>query len=327
MANSTHKVEVVPVVLQPHPNADSLSVANIYNYSVVVRTEDWVGKTIGAYIPPDNVVVSNRPEFAFLKGHERIKVKKLRGVVSMGLLVPAPEGSKIGDDVAEQLGVTHYEPPQSHCHTGKGLAQGVILGDSESAPEGYFPVYDVDALRRYSHAMIPGEMVIVTEKVHGCNSRYHWDERMRASSHKHWKKYDPGSIWWKALAKHESVTKFCVDHPDCTVFAECYGNVQDLSYGHQKGEVSIAVFDILRGTGWISANEARDLAPDLPWVPTVAIKPFVLSEVLELAEGPSLIPGANHIREGIVVKPLTERTHPHIGRVCFKVVSNGYLMR
>ena len=81
---STHLVEVVPIRLEPHPNADSLSVVRVFDgYTCCVRTADWVGKTKGAYIPPDSVVDSSRAEFAFLAGHERIKVKKLRGIVSM----------------------------------------------------------------------------------------------------------------------------------------------------------------------------------------------------------------------------------------------------
>ena len=70
------------------------------------------------------------------------------------------------------------------------------------------------------------------------------------------------------------------------------------------------------------------MAPTLPWVPLLSDHTlFDLKTILELAEGESLIANANHIREGIVVKPLLERTHPEIGRVCLKVVSNAYLER
>ncbi|MGH9759840.1 MAG: hypothetical protein ACREAC_03250 [Blastocatellia bacterium] len=86
MEKSTHKVEVVPVVLERHPNADTLSVVKVFGgYTVCVRTVDFKDGDLGAYIPPDSVVDSSRPEFAFLAGHERIKVKRLRGIVSMGL--------------------------------------------------------------------------------------------------------------------------------------------------------------------------------------------------------------------------------------------------
>jgi hypothetical protein len=161
IAKSTHRVEVVPVVLEKHPDADTLSVVRVFGYTVCVRTADWEGRTVGAYIPPDSVV-PDTPEYAFLGENRRIKVRRLRGVVSMGLLVPAPEGAKIGDDVAERLGIGHYEPPLSF-KTG---------GDVEEAPAGYRPVYDVDTWYRYKQLLRPGEEVRVTEKIHGASGRW-----------------------------------------------------------------------------------------------------------------------------------------------------------
>jgi hypothetical protein len=101
-----------------------------------------------------------------------------------------------------------------------------------------------------------------------------------------------------------------------------------LKYGTQRNEIRLAVFDLLRGAEWIPAHEARAIGHELPWVPLIhSSLPFSLERVLNEAEGPSLIPGAHHVREGIIVKPVVERTHPAIGRVCLKVVGNGYLER
>src|SRR3990170_4514689 len=107
--NSTHVAEVVSVVLEAHPNADALSIVRVHSaYTVVVRTQDWVGVDKGVYIVPDSVVPDSEG-FSFLNGKRRIKVKRLRGIISQGLLVPAPEGSNIGDDVSELIGISHYE--------------------------------------------------------------------------------------------------------------------------------------------------------------------------------------------------------------------------
>jgi RNA ligase (TIGR02306 family) len=319
MQKSTHKVEVVPVVLEPHPNADSLSVVRIFaGYTCCVRTADWKGKTTGAYIPPDSVVDSRRPEFAFLAGYERIKVKKLRGIVSMGLLIPAPPDANIGDDVADYFGVTHYEPklPMS---TG---------GETERPPDGYRPAFDVDSLRRYAHVFEIDELVWITEKIHGASARYCWHEgRMYCGSRTEWKREDEKNLWWKALKAHPEIQRFCEHFPSITVYGEVYGQVQDLKYGAGKNEVRFAAFDLLQGGLWINPQAARDIGKDLPWVPFVSCRPFDLQAILDSAEGPSLVPGATHVREGIVIKPIHERTHPEIGRVCLKVVGNGYLER
>ena len=90
MAGMTHKVEIVKVSVEPHSNADRLEVCRIFGFTCCVAKGSFQDGQLAAYIQPDSVVDSTRPEFEFLSGHERIKVKKLRGIVSMGLLMPGP---------------------------------------------------------------------------------------------------------------------------------------------------------------------------------------------------------------------------------------------
>jgi RNA ligase (TIGR02306 family) len=320
--NSTHRVEVVPVRLEPHPNADSLSVVRVFDgYTVCIRTADWIGRELGAYIPPDSVVPDTE-QFAFLDGHRRIKVRRLRGIISMGLLIPAPEGSAIGDDVAELLGVTHYDPPLP-------ISTG---GEAIKPPPGYRPAFDVESLRRYAGVFIPGETVFVSEKVHGANGRFTYleDGGFFCGSRTEWKQESADNLWWRALRETQGLRDFLTAYPGVTVYGEVYGQVQDLRYGTKRGEVRFAAFDILSGSEWMAPIAARDLSTPfgLPWVPTIsAAIPFELERILELAEGPSLVPGADHVREGCVVKPIHERTDPVVGRVCLKVIGNGYMER
>lgn len=314
---STHMVEVVPVALEKHPNADSLSVVHVYGYTVCVKTADWEGHHLGAYIPPDSIV-PDVPEYAFLNGSRRIKVRKLRGIVSMGMLVKAPPGAKAGDDVMEQLGVTHYEPQIK-----------LSPGEEDVPPAGYCPTYDVENARRYAaEVFVPGEELWVTEKIHGANGRFCFDgERFHCGSRTTWKKESETNIWWRALRAHPEVQQFLRENPQYVIYGEVYGQVQDLRYG-MEGKVRIAVFDLFYLGDWLDPAAARMVAPELPWVPIVASRVPFSMEVLEaLAEGASFMPGADHIREGIVAKPLIERTHPVVGRVHLKVISNAYLER
>ena len=315
MEKSTHKVEVVQVKLEKHPNADKLSIVKVFDYQVCVNTADWQDGQLAAYIPPDSIVDTTRPEFAFLGEHKHIKVKKLRGSVSMGLMIPAPEGSNLGDDVAEALGVTHYEPPITFESD----------TDCESAPEGYFPKYDIEAMLRYASVFTPGELVWVTEKIHGANSRYCWREgRMWAGSRSQWKAPNDNNQWWAGLKQHPEIVEWCKEHDDCTLYAELYGNVQSLKYG--VNGVKIAVFDILRRTEWVNPEDAMILGPRLPWVPLLSNgMPFDLEALKAMSDGPSTVPGAKNIREGIVVKPKLGRSDPTIGRVILKIVGSSYL--
>lgn len=330
MEKSTHKVEVIRLgPLEKHPNADKLEIARVFGYTVCCQKGNFKEGELAAYIPPDSVV-PNTPEFAFLNGHFRIKVKKLRGIVSQGFLIPAPSGAKEGDNVAEIVGVTHYDPPEP-ASTG---------GDNVKTPAGYRPTYDVDTFFRYGHLFKKGETVVVTEKVHGANARFACvDGEMYCGSRTGWKKEDPKSLWWQALKNHPEVEAFCRAHPEITVYGEVYGQVQDLKY---QGGINIAVFDLLRGNEWVSCEESARLAgfwdaskdfPDqtpefkLPWVPIVYIGEYDEAYVRSLADGDSFIKGAKNIREGVVVKPWIERTDPSIGRVQLKIVSDAYLER
>ena len=320
MEKSTHKVEVTSVTMRPHPNANTLSIVDVFGYQVCVRTADWHTGDLGAYIPPDSVVPDS-PLFAFLDGHLRIKARKLRGVVSFGLLVPAPAGSKVGDDVAEVLGVIHYEPPLP-------LSSG---GETEKPPPGFVGgKYDIDALRRFNRVFVPGELVMITEKLHGASARFAFSGgRMYCGSRGEWKKESDTSLWWQALRVTPTLQAFCERYPGLTVYGEVYGAVQSLRYGLGPGRVAFAAFDVARPNGtWIDAPESRLQlrSCDVPLVPLLADKmPFEFEAVVAMAEGPSVVPGAKHVREGCVVKPLVERWNEEIGRVCLKVVGAGYL--
>jgi RNA ligase (TIGR02306 family) len=325
---STHRTEVVKVHLEKHPEADTLSIVKVFDgYIVIVRTDDFEEGQLGAYIVPDSVVPTDRPEFSFLAKDPdnpkpyRIRVVRLRGIYSMGLLISAPLGSKEGDDVSSLLGITRYEPP---------ITFSGREGESESPPSGMCPDYNIEDMRRYSYVFKEWEEVSISEKIHGASVRYTYDDvldKMYASAHHRWKKVSSNVLCWKALTNHPEVEIFCKQYPHLCVYAEVYGYVQELRYGFSKGEVRIAVYDIRDKTNgnWLDVDMSRDIGKDLPWVPLVSRCNFDKQLILDYAEGNSLVPGADNIREGIVVKPIHERTHIDIGRVNLKVVSNSYL--
>ena len=319
MAESTHKVEVVRVRIEAHPNADRLDVARIFGFTCCVLKNSFVDGQLAAYVQPDSVVDSTRPEFEFLAGHERIRVKKLRGVVSMGLLIHAPEGSKEGDDVAEHFGVTHYEPP----------IPGERVGEVEGGPIGiYAPKYDVESMYRYKRLFVDGEPVVATEKIHGANSRYVFapdENRMYAGSRGEWKAPNLADLWWKSLGRNLWIEEFCRQFPGDVLYGEVFGNVQSLKYGAGPGEVFFRAFDVLRNGMWREYEDWTAYIAEGNRVPVVFAGEFDFDLLVKLSDGASLIPGANHCREGIVVRPIPERIDPHQGRVHLKLVGNTYL--
>ena len=279
----TYPVEIVPVELLTHPNADLLSIIPVFGYTYVGRTEDWTGVTKGAYIPPDSIVDATRSEFLFLvdqakdDGKVRIKAKKLRGVLSFGLMVPVPDETPLGEDWAERLGVEHYEPPlASEKKVGKG--KGPFTTDEASAPAVFAPKYDLDAFRRYHKLFEQGEPVVVTEKLDGANARYTCiDGEMHCGSRERWTREfcdvshitvdylisqgcepekaehvfnslttrpQKRNIWWQALRNYSAIEEFCRANPGSVLYGEIYGDVNCIKYG--LGGNVFSAFDILK---------------------------------------------------------------------------------
>lgn len=328
---SNHKATVIVPVLEPHPNADSLSIVRIGGFTVCTQTAAWGANQLAAYVQPDSLVPVDRPEFAFLADqtaytarstkaqpgdpatHHRVTVRKLRGVPSMGLLVPAPEGAKVGDDAAPALGVLWYDPP-------------VNTDEAISGPIIHVPVYDVENLRHDLQALAGFGELVVTEKIHGANARYTCvDGEFYAGSKSQWKR-GPNTIWHRAAAAVPGIEAMCRQHEGLVVYGEVYGPVQSLRYG--KAEPTLAVFDIYRGGAWESWGDLLFTAIHygLPLVPVVdGPGHFTVDQLLDLAEGPSLIEDANHIREGVVVRNIRENRLQDGTRALRKIVSNAYL--
>ena len=111
------------------------------------------------------------------------------------------------------------------------------------------------------------------------------------------------------------------------VYGEVFGQVQNLKYGAKNGQIFFAAFDILRGNKWLDFDEAHKIGAPLPWVPLIYRGAFDKEKILEFAEGDSSWADANHHREGVVIKPVHERTDYRIGRVQLKIVGNRYLSK
>ena len=161
---STHKAEVVPIELLPHPNADSLSIVKVWGYQVIVRTEDFRHVDRGVYIVPDSLV-PNREPFTFMfngsnptyyvnpdetavkdknGNYARVTVRRFRGIYSSGLLLPVSKDTAIGADLAPAMGIVRYVPattcsaPPSHSamsDMGSSLHEVTSLTSSMSRSE------------------------------------------------------------------------------------------------------------------------------------------------------------------------------------------------
>lgn len=330
---STFACPIVRVTgITKHPNADTLSMATVEGCPVIFGTEMFKEGDPAIYVPVDAVVPETVQGTEFLGKHRRIKAKKLRGIFSMGLLLPL-EPTLMGvigcvqiepnpEDVASVLGITKYEEPEP------------LFMQTEQAPApktpSFPPVYDVESFRKYHHLFTPGEEVYVSEKIHGTNARFvYWDGQLHCGSHKTWKAVDERNLWWR-VAKAYNLEQRLKHDPGMIVYGEIYGQVQDLKYGAKLNELFFRAFDVYHtGVGqWFSYRPFLCWCDEMeiPRVPTLYKGEYTGFEALApLAEGKSTL--ADHMREGFVIKPTDERWNNETGRTIAKLVSEAYLLR
>jgi len=352
---------VVPCVrigaITKHPNADTLSITEVEGQPVVFRTGDFKEGDLAIYIPVEAVIPENEPwvknHLSFLEfksGKHRVKAKKLRGVFSMGILI----GPRVetGDSVrgsflqalegsvrlAEALKITKYEEPEEFVPEPKEpptfwerLAWRVrrFLGlpqKRRKAQPRPFPVYDLDNFRKYHGLFEPGELVEVTEKIHGTNfvfGRVGKKGELVVSSHKVIRKED-NSVYWRAVRELKLDKALPLG---LAFYAEIYGNgVQDLAYDTRLGMKVFDVYDTVNKC-WLSLRDRNEAVWEagLSLVPEMYLGSFNKAFIESLQNGKTNLGRGSHIREGVVVRRVHETLDKP--RLVLKLVGSDYLLR
>lgn len=120
-------------------------------------------------------------------------------------------------------------------------------------------------------------------------------------------------------------------HMPMFLFGEVYGKgVQDL--GYDSDEPQFRAFDLWLGTpedgGFVDAEIKYEIfeAANIPRVPVLYKGPYNKEIMLSLTDGETTL-GGGHVREGVVITPLTESKVHRFGRKVLKNVSGNYLTR
>ncbi|MYV52829.1 RNA ligase (ATP) [Streptomyces sp. SID3212] len=347
---STLRVTAETLIVHAHPNADALELAQVGLYRAVVAKGAYRTGDIAFYIPEQAVLPAGLIEELGLTGRlagraaDRVKAVRLRGELSQGIVcrpralagVDLAAAVADGTDFAGRLSVTKWVPP----------VPPTMDGEVEQAPD-LLPWVDIENVQRYPDVFEPGEPVILTEKLHGtaCLLTYTADGGGVQVASKGFGakglalKEDPRNLYWRAIRAHDvpAVAARLAEKLGARrigVFGEVYGaGVQDLPYGADGRGTTLgyAVFDVSAEIGgqvvWLSPAEL--LTGELPVVPTLYEGPYAIEKVLEAASGRETVSGrALHLREGVVIRPVTERHSPVLGgRAIAKAVSPAYLTR
>ncbi|MEH1902437.1 MAG: RNA ligase (ATP) [Nostoc sp.] len=322
---SIFKVEVVKInSINPHPNADRLDIASIEDmgYQVIIIKGNFHPGDLAFYFPIDSVIPENFLDKFGIRNYysKKLRAAKLRGIFSEGLLIPVGNNfmGNVGDDYTEYFGVTKYEYPIPQGMSGE--VEGFI---------GYYKFPSPENLKRYKNILIEGEEVVVTEKLHGTNFTVlvDADGTAKIGSHNYfWKnsKANKTLVYIRAYNENEAFQKL---PPATQIFGEIYG-VQDIKYGLNNGNIGIAIFAVRRGNYFLNYSDFMAFCEEfaLPRVPVLYIGAYTWEAVSQFNNANSVV-SPNCIMEGVIVQPMIEKTHPEIGRVVLKLISDRYLLR
>lgn len=383
---SDFKCEVVKIdeVIR-HPNADKLIICKIKGYNCISSdledgTPRYKAGDYVVYIPEASLV----PEWLLQKmgfwkdgkgmlsgaNGNRVKIVKLRGEYSQGLMYGVnvnDRGDMVvenettvctireGDDAAETLAITKYEPVIPQHMQGQ---VGNLLGYTKS--------YDIESLQNFPNTFQDGEEVVVTEKLHGtlCQVGFIRDlpEDKRENT------YDCGNnvfayVTSKGLAKSGLVQKQVEGNKDnlyvrmfqksfvetglakriadtefgsfaktIYIFGEIMGPGIQSGYSYNKKAPELRIFDVYSDYTYlddISLEIFLD-STKLTRVPVLYKGPFSMAKMFELRDGKTVEGNATHIREGIVIRAAIEENLNirglHDGRKQVKFVSPAYKM-
>lgn len=152
--------------IKKHNSADKLEIAIIKGWECIVPKGRYKAGDHIVYIPIDAVLPIELADKLgvrnYLRGpnKDRVGCAQIRGRMSYGLVIENSENFELGTDVAAHYGITKYLPPfRAFC------------GDC-AADDSYFEkMADVENINNYPDTFVNGQMVAVTEKIDGTQSR------------------------------------------------------------------------------------------------------------------------------------------------------------
>ena len=253
-----------------------------------------------------------------------------------------------GDDVAGLMGITKYEPPIPVAMAGEVFNAGQSLTLS----------FDVENWKSYPELLREGEEVIFTEKLHGTCTVVAIlplkDAHPEAVGEKKnilifskglgakglvFKNNERNKDNLYVRATRDLVARIDeLQREDDVGFSEpnfllgeTFGpGVQDLTYGKEIGfRVFAAAYGYQgnqRYRDWPRVERLLKPHYGFETVPVLYRGPFSEAVMRQYTDGHTTM-AADHIREGIVMVPATERYDDAIGRVCLKSISANYLIR
>jgi len=257
------------------------------------------------------------------------------------------EDAEIGEDVSEKLGISHYEPP---------IPQQ-LAGKVRSFEMKYIGSHDCEQVGVYVNDLIPGERIVVSEKVHGSQFilGHDVDKNETIVSSKGMLKKglvleesDDNTYW--IAAKNDGIIEKIREHYDTGV-VQVFGEVVPVQGGYNYGQTkpTARLFDVRVN----SVSIPYDVVPEPfreMWVPIIydgeinlienevvlfsdpergihktKITYTLPDEITRMCKGMETVSGKQvHIREGVVVRPYIDRDARDGNKLRLKIINPKY---
>lgn len=378
---SIHRVEIVKIQeIVSHGNADRLELAKISGWQVVTGKGNFRVGQLALYVPVDSILPNSLEMRLFPPGSKitlkkgRVRSIKIRGQMSQGMLIPLvdlndeliaqgklemlKDGGNAqffeGEDWADDLGVTKYEPPESST---PGLMRAKAASKNQINPN--FKKYtDIENIKWYTDVFAEGEQVYISEKLHGTSARYGYVPRhfqgfmapvraavvgflakwgimkshqfvfgsrncqLHTGSNKSWYKED---VYSKILVQEDIKKKL---KPGESVYGEIVGHSiqKNYTYGCKESEHMFFVYDVMVDGKWLDFPAFERYCSERKFtpVPKLYVGPWSQEVHMKHRDGDSTI-GGQKIREGVVIKPVVDADSIW-GRKALKSISDAYYL-
>lgn len=326
--------------VEPIEGADRIEMVTIFidglaGWHCVAKKGDFKTGDLCVYFEIDSSL-PNKPAFSFLteRDRRRLKTRRFKGAISQGLALPLSimggyEPSE-GTDVTEALEITNWEPPQNPQLFG--------------SQKGTFPTHIVpktDEERVQSRPRVLEEMkgmaVYITTKMDGTSYTAFLDteNNFGVCSRNLELKDTEDNVYWKITRKYkimEALYKYYANtERHIAIQGEICGPGIQKNHAGLK-DLELFVFNVydIDNHRYLNVRDFVDAVFQLglKTVPLCeVIKDFheTVDSLLERSKG--VYEGTNHLREGIVLRPMQEQYSKTLqGRLSIKVTNNDYLL-
>ena len=261
-----------------------------------------------------------------------------------------------GDKVTSYLGIVKYEP----------IIPANMRGDVYNAGTDITVNFDIENVKKFPDVLEIGEEVVMTEKIHGtfCGvgilpekdwNDKHYDRKFVVFSKGQGaqglcltgSERSLRTVYFRALLGinmfdkleefvgwYASEMNVILEEP-LFVLGEVYGGGIQSGFQYGSAEVKFRAFDIcsgyLHGLRYYNQDQFELFCDDylhIDRVPVLYRGPFFKEVMLTFSQGVETVSGnQQHMREGVVVRPVQERYDDELGRVILKSLSDEYILR